>query len=163
MSKTVVNKQAPSVSTKYDLTGERDNQSEYYRLKLEELRMANMAGSDLLSSDEQKALKSVSDLDGLTTKILVRLKVLSDYDPVLNTMRALTGHEERMDIARELATRHYNKTVTDHFVGQFVTTQGSNDLLFGALATSRSALSASTRTVWGTLSAAVGGGGGGAA
>lgn len=134
MSKTVVNKKAPTVATDYDILGGRDSMAEYYKIKLEKQR-SKEAGAQL-SDIERRALEMPSDLDILTTKILVKLKVLSDYDPLLNTMRALTGHEDRTDIARELATRHYNKSVTDHFVGQFVSTTQTSQLL-GALGRDR--------------------------
>jgi hypothetical protein len=129
MPETVVNKKAPTVATDYDLLSGRDSQAEYYKLMLEGLRSKKINEAGFLSPSEQKALELTSDLDILTTKVLAKLKVLSDYDPTLNTMRALTGHEDRSDIARELATRHYNKSVTDHFVSKFVDTDRTNRLL----------------------------------
>lgn len=129
MPETVVNKKAPTVATDYDLLGGRDSMAEYYKLKLEELRAEKIGAAGFLSPKEKEALQLTSDLDILTTKVLAKLKVLSDYDPMLNTMRALTGHEDRADIARELATRHYNKSVTDHFVSKFVDTDRTNRLL----------------------------------
>ena len=143
MSDTVVNKKAPAVGTDFDLLGGKDSQAEYYKLKLEEMRIKNAEGT--LTSGETQALKQMSDLDVLTVKILAKLKVLSDYDPELNTMRALTGHDDRSDIARELATRHYNKAVTDHFVSKFVNVDKTNQLLGftaggGGLAAKRSGL-----------------------
>ena len=129
MPETVVNKKAPTVATDYDILGGRDSMAEYYKLKLEELRADKVSAAGFLSPKEKEALQLSSDLDILTTKVLAKLKVLSDYDPTLNTMRALTGHEDRADIARELATRHYNKSVTDHFVSKFVDTNRTNALL----------------------------------
>ena len=130
---TVMNKRAPTVATDYDVLGGRDSMAEYYKLKLEELRTERVKDQGFLSPSEKDALMLTSDLDILTTKILAKLKVESDYSPLLNTMRALTGHEERADIARELATRHYNKSVTDHFVSKFVDIDRTNNLLgFGA-------------------------------
>ena len=126
---TVMNKRAPTVATDYDVLGGRDSMAEYYKLKLEEQRVANVMKQGFLSEGEKDALSLSSDLDILTTKILAKLKVESDYSPLLNTMRALTGHEDRADIARELATRHYNKSVTDHFVSKFVDIERTNNLL----------------------------------
>ena len=126
---TVMNTHAPTVATDYDVLGGRNSMGEYYKLKLEKERIDNVMTQGFLNADEKKALMLSSDLDILTTKILAKLKVESDYSPLLNTMRALTGHEDRADIARELATRHYNKSVTDHFVNKFVNIEKTNDLL----------------------------------
>jgi hypothetical protein len=155
---TVVNKKAPTVATDYDLLGGRDSMAEYYKLKLEELRSEKISDAGFLSEPEKKALQMTSDLDILTTKVLAKLKVLSDYDPVLNTMRALTGHEDRSDIARELATRHYNKSVTDHFVGKFVDV-GRTDRLLGFDATGGGGLNAYRANLDGGLSGAAAWGG----
>jgi hypothetical protein len=175
MPETVVNKKAPAVATDYDLLSGRDSMAEFYKLQLEDLRSRKIAAAGFLSPKEQEALTLTSDLDILTTKILCKLKVLSDYDPLLNTMRALTGHEDRMDISRELATRHYNKSVTDHFVSQFVDTSKTNSLLGfneggGGLRGYRSGIGGELNagSVWGRLERALpqavvqaGGGGGG--
>ena len=176
MPETVINKKAPTVATDYDLLGGRDSMAEYYKLKLEELRAEKIGAAGFLSPKEKEALQLTSDLDILTTKVLAKLKVLSDYDPILNTMRALTGHEDRADIARELATRHYNKSVTDHFVSRFVDTNRTNKLLGlgegnnNGINQYRDGIGGelSGAAVWGRLGAAVeavvgGGAGGGAA
>jgi hypothetical protein len=167
MPETVVNKKAPTVATDYDLLGGRDSMQEFYKLQLEDLRSRKIAEAGFLSAEETTALKMTSDLDILTTKILAKLKVLSDYDPTLNTMRALTGHEDRVDIARELATRHYNKSVTDHFVSKFIDTSRTNRLLGfeggAGINQYRDGLAGSLggANVWGRLAALTGSGGGG--
>jgi len=162
MPETVVNKKAPTVATDYDLLSGRDSMAEFYKLQLEDLRSKKIAAAGFLSAKEQEALTLTSDLDILTTKILCKLKVLSDYDPTLNTMRALTGHEDRTDIARELATRHYNKSVTDYFVSQFVDTTRTNTLLGlgsggGGLAGYRAGIGGEIggASVWGRLAGAL--------
>ena len=129
MSETagMANKKAPAVGTKYDLAAG-DSQSEYYKLKIAELRLNNAMKSGLTAA-EKKAMELSSDLDMLTAKILVKLKILPDFHPELNTMRAITGMESREDIARELAVKHYNKAVVDRFVSKYVSVGGANDVL----------------------------------
>jgi len=129
MSETagMANKKAPAVGTKYDIGGG-DSQAEYYKLKIAELRLNNAMKSGL-SAAEKKAMELSSDLDMLTAKILVKLKILPDFHPELNTMRAITGMESREDIARELAVKHYNKAVVDRFVSKYVSVGGANDVL----------------------------------
>lgn len=167
MPETVVNKRAPTVPSHYDILSPKSSMEEYYRLKIDDLRTQKAEASGLLSAKEKEALQMTSDLDLLTTKILVKLKVLSDYDPLLNTMRSLTGHEDRQDIARELAVRHYNKSVTDHFVSQFVTTSNTKNLLFaeGGIPTYRGNIASgvNNKSIWGPLGGAVSTATGGAA
>ena len=129
MSETagMANKKAPAVGTKYDL-GASDSQNEYYKLKIAQLRLDNAMKSGLTKA-EKKAMELSSDLDMLTAKILVKLKILPDFHPELNTMRAITGMESREDIARELAVKHYNKAVVDRFVSKYVSVGGANDVL----------------------------------
>ena len=119
-------KKAPAVGTHYDM-GAPDSAAEYYKLRIAEIRMANASNS--LNDGEKQALKLSSDLDVLTVKILVKLKLLPDFHPELNTMRAITGMESREDIARELAVKHYNKAVVDRFVKKYVSVDGANSVL----------------------------------
>lgn len=121
------NSRAPAQKTDYDILGGGDSQSEYYKLKIAKLRMENAASS--LSQPEKRAMELASDLDVLTAKILVKLKLLPDFHPELNTMRAITGMEDRENIARELAVKHYNKAVVDRFVRKYVSVEGVNDVL----------------------------------
>jgi hypothetical protein len=123
----MANKKAPAVKTDYDLLAGADSQAEYYKLKIAEMRMKNAASG--LTKAEKKAMELASDLDVLTAKILVKLKILPDFHPELNTMRAITGMEAREDIARELAVKHYNKAVVDRFVSKYVSVAGANDVL----------------------------------
>ena len=113
------NTHAPNDSTIYDgQATAHGSQEQYYRLKLQQKRM-EMATSGLTEA-EREVMTQPSDLDMLTAKILVKLKTFSDHDPYLNTLRAITGKESREDIAEDLATRHYNKHITDYYVGQVV-------------------------------------------
>jgi len=121
------NSKAPTTPTHYDIMGGNDSQSEYYKLKIQQLRMEK--ASNGLNASEKEALQLASDLDVLTAKILVKLKVLPDFHPELNTMRAITGQESREEIARELAIKHYNKAVVDRFVKKYVSVEGVDSVL----------------------------------
>ena len=121
------NSKAPAIKTHYDILSSKNSQDEYYKLMIQEKRMEKARGS--LSQDEKNALELASDLDILTCKILVKLKVLPDFHPELNTMRALTGMESREDIAKSLAEKHYNKAIVDRFVGKYVSVKGVDDVL----------------------------------
>jgi hypothetical protein len=121
------NSKAPAVKTHYDLLEGADSQNEYYKLKVQQLRMEKASSS--LTNEEKQAMELASDLDVLTCKILVKLKILPDFHPELNTMRAITGMESREDIARELAIKHYNKAVVDRFVKKYVSVEGVNTVL----------------------------------
>jgi hypothetical protein len=132
------NSKAPSVKTHYDLLEGGDSQNEYYKLKVQQLRMDKASSS--LTSEEKQAMELASDLDVLTCKILVKLKILPDFHPELNTMRAITGMESREDIARELAVKHYNKAVVDRFVKKYVSVEGVNTVLNAQQTNIRSAI-----------------------
>ena len=121
------NSKAPAVKTHYDLLQGDDSQQEYYKLKVQQLRMDKASSS--LTAEEKSAMELASDLDVLTCKILVKLKILPDFHPELNTMRAITGMESREDIARELAVKHYNKAVVDRFVKKYVSVEGVDNVL----------------------------------
>ena len=112
------NTKAPNDPTIYDNTKIGSLQDEYYRIKLLQMKMDNATAG--LSDKEKEVMKQPSDLDMLTAKILIKLKTLADHDPYLNTYRAITGKEGREEIAADLATRHYNKYITDHYIGQVV-------------------------------------------
>jgi len=113
------NSHAPNDPTIYDgQATAHGSQEQYYKLKLQQKRM-EMATSGL-TREEREVMTQPSDLDMLTAKILVKLKTYSDHDPYLNTLRAITGKESREDIAEDLATRHYNKHITDYYVSQVV-------------------------------------------
>jgi hypothetical protein len=132
------NSKAPAVKTHYDLLDAGDSQNEYYKLKIQQLRMEKAQSS--LSAEEKQAMNLASDLDVLTCKILVKLKILPDFHPELNTMRAITGMESREDIARELAVKHYNKAVVDRFVKKYVSVEGVNTVLNNQQSGIRSAI-----------------------
>jgi hypothetical protein len=134
------NSKAPAVKTHYDLLDAGDSQNEYYKLKVQQLRMDKASSS--LNEEEKRAMELASDLDVLTCKILVKLKILPDFHPELNTMRAITGMESREDIARELAVKHYNKAVVDRFVKKYVSVEGVNTVLNAQQTNLRSALGA---------------------
>lgn len=112
------NTKAPNDPTIYDNMKIGSLQDEYYRIKLLQMKMDNATAG--LSDKEKEVMKQPSDLDMLTAKILVKLKTYSDHDPLLNTYRAITGKEGREEIAQDLATRHYNKHITDFYIGQVV-------------------------------------------
>jgi len=112
------NTKAPNDPTIYDNTKVGSVQDEYYRMKLLQMKMDNATQG--LSDKEKDVMKQPSDLDMLTAKILIKLKTMADHDPYLNTYRAITGKESREEIAQDLATRHYNKHITDHYIGQVV-------------------------------------------
>jgi hypothetical protein len=67
----------------------------------------------------------------LTAKILVKLKTMADHAPYLNTLRAITGKESREDMAEDLATRHYNKHITDYYVSGVVDSGFTKDVVDG--------------------------------
>ncbi len=112
------NTKAPNDPTIYDNMKIGSLQDEYYRIKLLQMKMDNATAG--LSDKEKEVMKQPSDLDMLTAKILVKLKTYSDHDPLLNTYRAITGKEGREEIAQDLATRHYNKHITDFYIGKVV-------------------------------------------
>ena len=112
------NTRAPNDPTLYDNMRVGSVQDEYYRMKLLQMKMETATAG--LSAREQEVMKQPSDLDMLTAKILIKLKTMADHDPYLNTYRAITGKESREDIAQDLATRHYNKHITDFYIGQVV-------------------------------------------
>lgn len=137
-SGSMKNSKAPAVKTHYDLLDGGDSQNEYYKLKVQQLRMDKASSS--LTAEEKTAMELASDLDVLTCKILVKLKILPDFHPELNTMRAITGMESREDIARELAVKHYNKAVVDRFVKKYVSVEGVNTVLNAQQTNIRSAI-----------------------
>jgi len=137
-SGSMKNSKAPAVKTHYDLLDAGDSQNEYYKLKVQQLRMDKASSS--LNAEEKQAMELASDLDVLTCKILVKLKILPDFHPELNTMRAITGMESREDIARELAVKHYNKAVVDRFVKKYVSVEGVNTVLNAQQTNIRSAI-----------------------
>jgi len=105
-------KTAPNTATHYDFMGASDPKSEYYRLKLNQLKLE--ANKHALTDAEQKALQLNSDLDLLETKTLAKLKVKSDME--MAPLRAVSGHESREDIARWMAERYFNKKTVDEVV-----------------------------------------------
>jgi hypothetical protein len=121
------NTKAPNDPTLYDQTKVSNLQDEYYRIKLMKLKMEEATQG--LSAKEQEVLKQPSDLDMLTAKILVKLKTYADHDPYLNTFRAITGKESREEIAQDLATRHYNKVITDKYIGQLMNTTKASSIV----------------------------------
>lgn len=123
------NTKAPNDPTIYDNTKVGSLQDEYYRIKLLQMKMDNATAG--LSEAEKAVMKQPSDLDMLTAKILIKLKTMADHDPYLNTYRAITGKESREEIASDLATRHYNKHITDHYIGQVVNSDFTKDVVSG--------------------------------
>ena len=137
------NTSAPNDPTMFDgqALAPHGSQEQYYKLMLQQKRM-ELATSGL-SADERKVIQQPSDLDMLTAKILVKLKVMADHDPYLNTLRAITGKEGREDIAEDLAVRHYNKHITDYYVGGVVDSEFTGEVVTGRNAT-RTALAEKT-------------------
>jgi hypothetical protein len=123
------NTRAPNDPTIYDNTKVGSLQDEYYRIKLLQMKMDN--ATEGLSEKEKKVMKQPSDLDMLTAKILIKLKTYADHDPLLNTYRAITGKEGREEIAQDLATRHYNKYITDHYIGKVVNSDFTGKVVEG--------------------------------
>jgi hypothetical protein len=123
------NTRAPNDPTIYDNTKVGSLQDEYYRIKLLQMKMDNATAG--LSEAEKAVMKQPSDLDMLTAKILIKLKTMADHDPYLNTYRAITGKEGREEIASDLATRHYNKHITDHYIGQVVNSDFTSNVVAG--------------------------------
>jgi hypothetical protein len=123
------NTRAPNDPTIYDNTKIGSLQDEYYRIKLLQMKMDNATAG--LSAKEKEVMKQPSDLDMLTAKILIKLKTMADHDPYLNTYRAITGKESREEMAADLATRHYNKHITDHYIGQVVNSDFTKDVVDG--------------------------------
>lgn len=121
------NTKAPNDPTIYDNTKVGSLQDEYYRIKLMNLKMEQATAG--LSQREQEVMKQPSDLDMLTAKVLVKLKTFSDHDPLLNTFRAITGKESREEMAADLATRHYNKYITDHYIGKVLNTTKAGEIV----------------------------------
>jgi len=123
------NNKAPNDPTVFDNMSMGNLQNEYYRIKLLKMKMEDATQG--LSEKEQEVMKQPSDLDMLTAKILLKLKTLADHDPHLNTYRAITGKESREEIASDLATRHYNKFITDKYIGELVNSQFTNNVVSG--------------------------------
>jgi len=138
------NTHAPNDPTMFDgqALAPHGSQEQYYKLMLQQKRM-ELATSGL-SADERKVIQQPSDLDMLTAKILVKLKVMADHDPYLNTLRAITGKEGREDIAEDLAVRHYNKHITDYYVGGVVDSEFTGAVVGGRDATRRDLAAATT-------------------
>lgn len=123
------NTKAPNDPTIYDNTKVGSLQDEYYRIKLLQMKMDNATAG--LSAKEKEVMKQPSDLDMLTAKILIKLKTYADHDPLLNTYRAITGKEGREEIAQDLATRHYNKHITDLYIGKVVNSDFTANVVKG--------------------------------
>ena len=125
------NSHAPNDPTLYDgaALAPHGSQEQYYKLLLQKERMDRATGG--LSAAEKAVVQQPSDLDMLTAKILVKLKTMADHAPYLNTLRAITGKESREDIAEDLATRHYNKHITDYYVAGVVDSAFTGQVIGG--------------------------------
>lgn len=111
-------------------------QEQYYaymlrQAKLENLRTASAVGGRILSAEEERALKGVSDLDQLELKALARLYRLSDNSPELLQYFAITKSGTREEVAKKLAKKQLRKQLVEEAVQKVL----PNDAVEGLVTT----------------------------
>jgi hypothetical protein len=97
-------------------------QEEYYSymIRQEKLKNVGSGGLQLLTDDETKALRGISDLDQLELKALARLSKLSDNSPELLQYFAITHCSTREEVAKKLAKKQLRKQLVEEAVNKVI-------------------------------------------
>lgn len=97
---------------------------EYYAYMLRQEKLKNVGsgagGLNLLTANETKALKGISDLDQLELKALARLSTLADNSPELLQYFAITHCSTREEVAKKLAKKQLRKQLVEEAVNKVI-------------------------------------------
>jgi hypothetical protein len=122
------------LSSKPSSSGKQD---EYYAFKLRQEKVANAKDKGKITSEEEKALTSISELDQLELKALARLYTLSDNSPELLQYFQITHCSTREAVAQKLAKKQLRKQLTEEAIKKILDPDAVATMVDRTLTTTR--------------------------
>ena len=103
--------------------------------KLQAIADLNTA-ENFLTSEEEAALKSMSEREKVEIKALARLYMLADSDPYYLQLKQITGGRDREEIAEKLTKSFMEKQMVENVMNRIIAPETSRDILESAQRTS---------------------------